>query len=157
MATAVAARTQRLHVGTSVILLPLHHPVRIAKDVITLDIVSKGRVILGVGIGYQANDFRTFAVPMEHRVGRFEESVEILRKCWSGEAFSFHGTHYQLDDVQGESAPAHPDASTATVDWRQRASGSPPGRTACRRLCRYAKHGHRQHRTVEFNTYRAAA
>jgi probable F420-dependent oxidoreductase len=100
VATAVAAQTRRLKVGTSVILLPLHHPVRLAEDVITLDIVSKGRIILGVGIGYQAADFRAFAVPMEQRVPLFEESVEILRRCWSGERFSFHGTHYRLEDVQ---------------------------------------------------------
>ncbi len=100
VATAVAARTQRLRVGTSVILLPLHHPVRVAEDVITLDLVSKGRVILGVGIGYQASDFGAFAVPMEDRAARFEESVEILRLCWAGEPFSFRGKHYTLEDVQ---------------------------------------------------------
>jgi probable F420-dependent oxidoreductase len=100
VATAVAAQTRRLKVGTSVILLPLHHPVRLAEDVITLDIVSKGRVILGVGIGYQPADFRAFAVPMEHRVALFEESVEIIRRCWSGEPFSFHGTHYMLENLQ---------------------------------------------------------
>ena len=96
----MAARTQRLRVGTSVILLPLHHPVRVAEDAITLDLVSKGRVVLGVGIGYQAADFRAFAVPMEHRLALFEESVEILRLCWAGERFSFRGKHYTLEDVQ---------------------------------------------------------
>jgi probable F420-dependent oxidoreductase len=100
VATAVAARTRRLRVGTSVILLPLHHPVRVAEDVITLDLVSKGRVVLGVGIGYQPADFRAFAVPMEDRMARFEESLEILRLCWAGEPFSFRGKHYTLDDVQ---------------------------------------------------------
>jgi probable F420-dependent oxidoreductase len=100
VATAVAAQTHRLQVGTSVILLPLHHPVRVAEDVITLDLVSKGRVILGVGIGYQAADFRAFAVPMEHRVALFEEGVAIIRQCWSGEPFSFHGAHYHLDNIQ---------------------------------------------------------
>ena len=100
VATAVAAQTRRLHVGTSVILLPLHHPVHVAEDVTTLDIVSKGRVILGVGVGYQAADFQAFGVPMEHRAGLFEEGVEIIRKCWSGEPFSFHGTHYTLDHLQ---------------------------------------------------------
>jgi alkanesulfonate monooxygenase SsuD/methylene tetrahydromethanopterin reductase-like flavin-dependent oxidoreductase (luciferase family) len=74
--------------------------VRLAEDVITLDLVSKGRVILGVGIGYQAADFRAFNVPMEHRVSLFEESVDILRKCWSGEPFSHRGQHYTLEDVQ---------------------------------------------------------
>src|SRR3989449_9856319 len=74
VATAVAARTQRLRVGTSVILLPLHHPVRIAEDAITLDLVSKGRVVLVVGLGYQAADFLALAVPMEHRTARCAET-----------------------------------------------------------------------------------
>src|SRR2546422_4089098 len=100
VATAVAARTRDLRVGTSVILLPLHHPVHVAEDVITLDLVSKGRVILGVGIGYQPADFRACAVPRERRAALFEESVEILRLCWAGERFSFRGKHYTLEDVQ---------------------------------------------------------
>src|SRR5436190_103458 len=105
VAAAVAARTTRLRVGTSVILLPLHHPVHVAEDVITLDLVSKGRVILGVGIGYQADDFRAFAVPMDERLARFEESVEIIRLCWAGERFSFRGKHYTLEDVQVSPRP----------------------------------------------------
>ena len=100
VATAVAASTTRLKVGTSVILLPLHHPVRLAEDVVTLDIVSKGRIALGVGLGYQEADFKAFGIPMNERVGRFEESVEIIRKCWTGEPFSHHGKHFHLDDVQ---------------------------------------------------------
>jgi hypothetical protein len=80
----VAARTRLLRVGTSVILLPLHHPVRVAEDVITLDLVSKGRVILGVGIGYQPADFRAFAVAMEDRVALFEESVAMRAKSGAG-------------------------------------------------------------------------
>jgi probable F420-dependent oxidoreductase len=105
VAAAVAAHTRRLRVGTSVILLPLHHPVHVAEDVITLDLVSKGRVVLGVGIGYQAADFRAFNVPMEHRASLFEESVEILRRCWTGEPFSFKGQHYTLDNVQVRPRP----------------------------------------------------
>ncbi|MBI2205262.1 MAG: LLM class flavin-dependent oxidoreductase [Candidatus Rokubacteria bacterium] len=100
VATAVAAKTRTLRVGTSVILLPLHHPVRVAEDVITLDLVSKGRVILGVGIGYQPADFRAFAVPMEDRLARFEEGVEVIRKSWTGEPFAFRGKHYTLEDVR---------------------------------------------------------
>jgi len=100
VATAVAARTQHLRVGTSVILLPLHHPVHVAEDAITLDLVSKGRLILGVGIGYQPADFRAFSVPMEHRVALFEDSVEILRLSWAGDTFSYRGKHYTLEDVQ---------------------------------------------------------
>src|SRR5262245_9604424 len=99
VATAVAARTRTLRVGTSVILLPLHHPVRVAEDVITLDLVSKGRVTVGVGIGYQEADFRAFGVPMEERLTRFLESVEILRRCWAGETFTFRGRHFTLENV----------------------------------------------------------
>jgi alkanesulfonate monooxygenase SsuD/methylene tetrahydromethanopterin reductase-like flavin-dependent oxidoreductase (luciferase family) len=53
-----------------------HHPVCVPEDVITLDLVSKGRVILGVGIGYQPADFRAFSVPIKDRAGRFEERIE---------------------------------------------------------------------------------
>ena len=92
VATAVAARTTTLNVGTSVILLPLHNPVHLAEDVITLDLVSKGRIILGVGLGYQDADFRAFEVPARQRVGRFEEGLEIIRHCWSGKPFSTANT-----------------------------------------------------------------
>jgi probable F420-dependent oxidoreductase len=105
VATAIAARTTRLKVGTSVILLPLYHPMHVAEDVATLDIVSKGRTILGVGLGYQPADFAMFGVPQGERVGRFEESVEIIRRCWSGERFSFHSTYYQIDQVQMRPRP----------------------------------------------------
>ena len=99
VATAVAAHTSTLNVGTSVILLPLHNPVHLAEDVITLDLVSKGRIILGVGLGYQDADFRAFEVPVRQRVGRFEEGVDIIRHCWSGEPFSFHGEYHQLENL----------------------------------------------------------
>ncbi len=99
VATAVAAHTSTLNVGTSVILLPLHNPVRLAEDVITLDLVSKGRIILGVGLGYQEADFRAFEVPVRQRAGRLEEGVEIIRHCWSGEPFSFHGEYHQLENL----------------------------------------------------------
>ena len=105
VAAAVAAQTQKLRVGTSVILLPLHHPVRVAEDVTTLDIVSKGRVTLGVGLGYQPADFRAFDIPIEERVGRLEEGVEVIRRCWKGDPFSFEGKHYHLDDVQVRPVP----------------------------------------------------
>src|SRR6267378_1023462 len=108
VATAVAARTQHLRVGTAVILLPLHHPVHVAEDAITLDLVSKGRLILGVGIGYQPADFRAFSVPMEHRIALFEESVEILRLSWAGDTFSYRGKHYTLEDVQIRQRPYQP-------------------------------------------------
>ena len=99
VSAAVAAQTTTLILGTSVILLPLHHPVKMAEDVITLDIVSRGRFILGVGLGYQPVDFRTFEIPIEQRVSRFEEEIEIIRQCWDGSTFSFSGEHFNLEDI----------------------------------------------------------
>ena len=97
---AVAARTKRIQIGTSVVLLPLHHPLHVAEDVATLDIVSGGRVAFGVGIAYQDADFRAFGVDKKDRVGRFVEALEILEKSWTGERFSYHGKHFDIDDVR---------------------------------------------------------
>jgi len=100
MAAIVAGNTKRLNVGTSVLLLPLHHPVKVAEDVTTLDIASRGRAILGVGVGYQPADFQAFGVARKQRASIFEEAIDIIRLCWNGEPFSFHGRHYSLEDVQ---------------------------------------------------------
>jgi alkanesulfonate monooxygenase SsuD/methylene tetrahydromethanopterin reductase-like flavin-dependent oxidoreductase (luciferase family) len=89
-----------MQIGTAVLLLPLHHPLRVAEDVATLDIVSGGRIVLGVGLGYQDADFRAFGVAKKHRVGRFEEAIEILDKSWSGERFTHKGRHFDIDDVR---------------------------------------------------------
>lgn len=96
---AVAARTKKLQIGTSVLLLPLHHPLRVAEDAVTLDIVSGGRLALGVGLGYQDADFRAFGVEKKQRVSLFEEGVELLRKAWTGEKFTHKGRHFDIDDV----------------------------------------------------------
>jgi probable F420-dependent oxidoreductase len=130
VASAVAARTTRLRVGTSVILLPLHHPVHVAEDIITLDLVSKGRVTLGVGIGYQPADFRAFNVPMEHRMTIFEESIEILRRCWVGEPFSYHGKHYTLDNVQIRPRPFQPSGPPLWIGASVPAAARRAGRVA---------------------------
>jgi probable F420-dependent oxidoreductase len=130
VATAVAAHTRTLRVGTSVILLPLHHPVRVAEDVITLDLVSKGRVVVGVGIGYQAADFRAFGVPIEHRATLFEEGVEIMRRCWTGEPFSFHGKHYTLEGVAIRPRPYQRPAPPLWVGASVRPAARRAGRVA---------------------------
>src|SRR5918996_1506696 len=73
VSTAVAARTQRIRIGTGILLLPLYHPVHVAEDAATLDIISKGRLILGVGMGYQNGDFGAFGISPRQRVSRMEE------------------------------------------------------------------------------------
>jgi probable F420-dependent oxidoreductase len=97
---AVASRTERIDIGTSVILLPLHHPVKVAEDAATLDVISGGRAKIGVGLGYQNADFAMFGVDQSQRVSIYEECLDIVRHCWSGETFSYAGKHFRLDELR---------------------------------------------------------
>jgi alkanesulfonate monooxygenase SsuD/methylene tetrahydromethanopterin reductase-like flavin-dependent oxidoreductase (luciferase family) len=99
MAGLVGMRTQRLTVGTSVLLLPLHHPVHVAEDCAVIDLATQGRLILSVGVGYQVPDFAAFEVPIAERAARTEEALAILRHCWSGQRFSFAGKYFHYHDT----------------------------------------------------------
>lgn len=85
LACAIAARTQRIHIGTSVLLLPLHDPLRVAEDAATVDVMSGGRLELGVAGGYRLAEFRGFDVATGSRASRMEEAVPLLRALLSGE------------------------------------------------------------------------
>lgn len=100
LAAAIAARTRRIRIGTSVLLLPLHDPLRIAEDSATIDIVSNGRFDLGVGAGYRVGEFHGFAIPRKERDGRMEEAVEVIRRLFAGERFTFEGRYYTYRDIQ---------------------------------------------------------
>ena len=102
---AIAARTSRIRVGTAVLILPLHHPIRVAEDAATLDIVSGGRTVLGIGLGYQEADFQAAGIDRRERVPRFEESVRILRQAWSGEPIRHKGRSFEIDGVRVTPAP----------------------------------------------------
>jgi probable F420-dependent oxidoreductase len=97
---AIAARTSRLELVTTVLVLPLYHPLDVAESVAQLDQLSGGRVVLGVGAGYRRYEADAVGVPFDKRVGRMTESIEILRAAWTQESVSFRGTHFSFDDVQ---------------------------------------------------------
>jgi probable F420-dependent oxidoreductase len=99
VSTAVAARTQKIRIGTGILLLPLYHPVHVAEDAATLDIISNGRLVLGVGMGYQAGDFAAFGIPPRQRVSRLEEGIDIIRACWTQDSVSYEGKQFRLDQV----------------------------------------------------------
>jgi probable F420-dependent oxidoreductase len=99
VSTAVAVRTQKIRIGTGILLLPLYHPVHVAEDAATLDIISNGRLILGVGMGYQAGDFGAFGIPPSQRVSRLEEGIDIIRACWTQDTVSHAGKRFRLDQV----------------------------------------------------------
>jgi alkanesulfonate monooxygenase SsuD/methylene tetrahydromethanopterin reductase-like flavin-dependent oxidoreductase (luciferase family) len=97
---AIAARTRRIRIGTFVLLLPFHHPIRVAEDAATVDIISGGRLHLAVGPGSDPNDYSTFGVPMRERRPRMHEGLEIIRKCLNEEEFSFRGRYWNFENVR---------------------------------------------------------
>ena len=99
VAGAMAARTSRVRFSSDICLLPFTNPVRLAEDLAVLDNLSGGRIELGVGMGYAPHEFRGFGIPLPQRLSRMEEGLEVLRRCFTGERFSFHGKRYEFDDV----------------------------------------------------------
>jgi probable F420-dependent oxidoreductase len=95
--TYAAAVTSRIRVGASVVVLAIHSPLTVAHQWATLDHVSNGRAILGVGLGRE-HHYRQFEVPEEGRVRRFREEVELIRALWTQETVNYHGRFYHLEN-----------------------------------------------------------
>ncbi len=96
IAAAIASRTKKIHIGTSVVLLPFHNPVRMAEDAATVDVISGGRFELGVGVGYKVEEFESFAISSKERGARTNEGLEIIRRLWEGETLTFEGKYYTV-------------------------------------------------------------
>jgi alkanesulfonate monooxygenase SsuD/methylene tetrahydromethanopterin reductase-like flavin-dependent oxidoreductase (luciferase family) len=100
---AIAGRTQRVKLGTAVFLPALRNPVILANEVANLDIISNGRVILGVGIASKSpaveKEFNACGVSFRHRVSIFEECITLMRRLWTEPEVTFNGRHFQLDGV----------------------------------------------------------
>ena len=96
---ALAARTSTIRLGTGIAVLPLYHPIRMAEDCAVIDIISKGRLILGVGMGYQDVDFAAYGLRVSERVSLFEEGVEIIKRAWTEEKLYFVGKRYTLTNI----------------------------------------------------------
>jgi alkanesulfonate monooxygenase SsuD/methylene tetrahydromethanopterin reductase-like flavin-dependent oxidoreductase (luciferase family) len=105
---AVAQATTKIQIGTAVVVLPFHNPLRLAEDAATLDILSGGRFELGVGRGYQPREFNGFGVDAETSKRRYAEVVDILRLAFTGTAFSYSGEFYSVDDVTVSPRPVRP-------------------------------------------------
>jgi alkanesulfonate monooxygenase SsuD/methylene tetrahydromethanopterin reductase-like flavin-dependent oxidoreductase (luciferase family) len=96
----VAARTRHIHLAPAVTVLPLHHPIRVAEQWATLDLISGGRVDFAAGRGYDRREYLPLKVSFEDNQEIFEEGMEVARRLWSSDgAISHHGKHYQFDDV----------------------------------------------------------
>jgi alkanesulfonate monooxygenase SsuD/methylene tetrahydromethanopterin reductase-like flavin-dependent oxidoreductase (luciferase family) len=106
VAAAIAARTQRMTIGTNVLLLPMHHPLRVAEDAAVADLISGGRFTLGVGQGYVQHEFETFGFNRRHRPSLFEEGVEVIRRAWEEGRTGFEGKRWRFEDLPFEPRPA---------------------------------------------------
>jgi probable F420-dependent oxidoreductase len=95
----LAAEVGEMTLGTNLILLPLHHPVEIAEQFATLDALTGGRIVLGVGLGYREEEFAAFGIPIRTRVGRMTESVEIIKRLWTEDGVTYQGKYYRLTHV----------------------------------------------------------
>lgn len=104
--SAIASRTRNIRLGTSIMHLPEWHPIHVAEEVAVLDNLSRGRVSLGVGLNLVETELNLFGITRQRIGKRFTESMEILRKAWSGETFSFDGEFYKLNDVNITPKPA---------------------------------------------------
>src|SRR4030095_15281625 len=92
-----ATRTSRMMLGTDIIVAAFHHPVRLAEDVAMVDVLSGGRITLGIALGYKLDEFARYGVDLEKRGARFEEQLAIIKGLWTQERVSFKGTYYTVD------------------------------------------------------------
>ena len=108
--SAIGAATNRVRLGTAVLLAALRHPVLLAQTLGTVDLISQGRVVIGVGVGGAFNDeqcreWSAAGVDPAKRASRLEEILQVVRALESGEAVTFSGAHFQLDGVKVEPRP----------------------------------------------------
>ncbi|MBY0400835.1 LLM class flavin-dependent oxidoreductase [Myxococcota bacterium] len=114
LAAGLATRTERMKLGTSILILPLQHPVRLAEDALTVHALSNGRLMLGVGLGYREVEFAGFGISMRDRRGRLEEGLTILREAFAGQTFTHRGRHFDLGTI---TITPKPDAGPGPELW----------------------------------------
>jgi alkanesulfonate monooxygenase SsuD/methylene tetrahydromethanopterin reductase-like flavin-dependent oxidoreductase (luciferase family) len=101
----IAAEAPSCRLNAGIVLLPLHKPLDIAEQVATLDVISNGRAIFGVGLGYREEEFRAFGTTSRERVARMEENLAAVKRLWAGERVTLAGSHFALDGVEAGCLP----------------------------------------------------
>ena len=99
LAAYLAAKTKRVRLGTAVVVLPFHNPIRVAEELAFLDLLSDGRMDFGVGRGYQPYEFECYGIPFTESRDRFDESLAIIQQAWTNEKVNFEGKHFTYRDV----------------------------------------------------------
>jgi alkanesulfonate monooxygenase SsuD/methylene tetrahydromethanopterin reductase-like flavin-dependent oxidoreductase (luciferase family) len=101
----LSAEAGGMQVGSAILIATLYNPVLLAEEVATLDVLTGGRFVLGVGAGYRDVEFEAFGVPKAERLGRLAETIDLQRRLWTGEKVSYHGKYLHLDDAQMQMPP----------------------------------------------------
>jgi luciferase family oxidoreductase group 1 len=99
LATYIAAKTTRVRVGTAVVVVPLHHPLIVAEEIATLDVLSGGRADIGLGRGYQRYEFERFGLKLDSEGARWDESLDVLLKAFEGKPFSYDGKFFKVPET----------------------------------------------------------
>jgi len=102
---AAAAVTSRITLATGIFVLPLRHPLAIARSACTVQEIAGGRFVLGAGFGWLTEEFDALGIPFDERVGRFTETIEILRAAWAGGEVRHHGRYFDISGVQVTARP----------------------------------------------------
>lgn len=114
----LAARTRRVRFGNAVVIMPFHHPLRVAEDAAMMDLLSGGRLNFGFGRGYQGVEFTAFEVSMDDTREKTDEALEVILKAWEGKPFSHHGKYWHFDNVKVVPSPVqkpHPPLFYASI------------------------------------------
>ena len=123
---AVAARTKNIRIGTAVVVLPFHNPILVAEEAAMIDNMSGGRFMLGIGSGYQRQEFDGLGVDITESRERFQEAVDVITRAWTEETLTFHGKYTNVDDlwvipkpIQKPHPPLYIAVSTspASIEW----------------------------------------
>ena len=99
LATHLASQTKRIRVGSALVVLPLHHPLVVAEEIATADLLSGGRLDIGLGRGYQTYEFERLGISLGDSRARFDESVDVLLKAFEGKPFSYEGKYYHFGET----------------------------------------------------------
>ncbi len=121
LAAHIAAKTKRIQIGLAVAVLPFHNPVKLAEQAAIVDILSNGRFVMGVGRGYQRQEFDRLNLDIANSRGMFEESLEVLQMAWRGEEFHYDGRFYHVPPTTVYPRPLqkpHPPIAVATSGTR---------------------------------------